>query len=806
MTMSAGRTQLAVLLCSTALFGLPLSNPVAAQTLQEAPSRRSAVVAFNIPAGPLGSALTLWADTAKLRLLAPSEVLRGLRTAGVSGSYAPEQALRQLLAGTPLSYRFANASTVSIVRSGAASAANAALPEDAIRLDTIDVQGQGLAATLQNDGLARDGYRVSTLSSVGPLGSMALKDTPYSISVIPRELLQNIQAQAPEDVLKINPTTRSATPQGSGWAPMISIRGFQTYDTAEDGLRRANSFATVLEDKERVEILSGLSGFLYGAASPAGMVNYVYKRPTFERLNSITIGTYGGAQKYVHGDFGGRIDEAGRMGYRLNVVRQSGNTSIDDQAIERGLISGAFDWQITDRLKLELNATYNRYRLEAPSAYWSYAAGVPRSPVPDASKNWSQPWIRDQFEKTRLAARVLYDITDNFKFRGGYSFEDYRRPTQDHTMNSVPAPGVYRQISIHSGPSRARYDAAQALFDASFDTGAIKHKVTFGYYMHADRNWTSDYSPNSGWLGPFSMAYPVRLPVPKVPANLMSSYYGGGSQNHNFVIGDQIDFTDQWSALVGLNYSRILSEDVDSTGLLTQPRYNEARVSPSASLLYKPLSWLTLYGTYVEGLEQGGIAPATALNYGTVMKPMVSKQKEVGVKAQVGGVLLTGALFEIEKAYELTNAANIYVQDGIQRHRGVEFTATGKVTEALTVIGGVTLLDTKIKGGAYDGLNPMNVAKVLAKLYAEYEVGAVPGLVLTGGVYHTGQQWANAVNRDRLPAYTTLDLGLRYTTEISGKPLTLRLNVNNVTDKSYFQNSYYLGAPRTIALSAQMKF
>jgi len=57
-----------------------------------------------------------------------------------------------------------------------------------------------------------------------------------------------------------------------------------------------------------------------------------------------------------------------------------------------------------------------------------------------------------------------------------------------------------------------------------------------------------------------------------------------------------------------------------------------------------------------------------------------------------------------------------------------------------------------------------------------------------------------------VPAYTTVDLGARYETKIYNKPLTLRLNVSNIEDKSYWMNSYYVGPPRTIAFSAQMKF
>lgn len=142
-----------------------------------------------------------------------------------------------------------------------------------------------LTTELQQEGKAADGYRAKTISSVGALGSMSLQDTPFSMSVVPLELMRNIQAQSPDDIYKLNASTRTTTPQITSWSPSVNIRGFDGYNTAEDGLRRPYNHAAVIEDKERVEILNGLSGLLFGAAQPGGMVNFVYKRPTVERLN-----------------------------------------------------------------------------------------------------------------------------------------------------------------------------------------------------------------------------------------------------------------------------------------------------------------------------------------------------------------------------------------------------------------------------------------------------------------------------------------------------------------------------------------
>ncbi len=754
-----------------------------------------------------------------MRFLAESGVLlsgspdlaRDRDSPGVRGSFTPGAALAALLAGTGLNavpdaqgrYVLRSAPVAAPAQSPNAAEAERLLPE--VRVTGKAEEVEDLSSALQADGRAVDGYRARIASSVGALGTMSLLDTPFSLSVVPRELIENVQAQSPDDIYKVNPSTRMLTSQGTGWTPVMAIRGFQTSDTAEDGLRRPYNHAAVVEDKERVEVLNGLSGFLYGASAPAGMINYVYKRPTQERLTNVTVGNYGGSQAYVHGDFGGRIDEAGTLGYRLNVVRQNGGTAVDDQKIDRTLVSAALDWQLSDRLLLELNAVYNNYRTTSPSAYWYFAGARPAAL--DASKNWSQPWIQDEFENTKLMAKLTYRLDEHVTLRGAWTRNDIDRPVQDHTMNSGTAT-TYTQLRQRAGQTKDTFDAAQALADIAFDTGSVSHKLTVGYYGYSAKSWATSYAPHTGYQGPYTYSGSNFVPEYVFPVNTTTPYYAGKTVNDNLVVGDQIRLNGQWSVLAGLNRSSISSESVTAAGVRTT--YDKSRVSPNLSVLYKLAPSVTTYVSYIEGLEKGSRTPTSGVrNPNTEMPPMVSRQKEIGVKADLEGMLLTAALFDIEKAYEYLDSTTTplptYTQNGRQRHQGFEFTATGKLTRYLTLLGGVTWLDPSVRGGTNDGKEPINVAKTLAKIYAEYAL-PVPGLSLTGGLYYTGKQWATALNTQQLPAYTTADIGLRYATRIASTPATLRLTVNNVTDRNYWLNSYYLGAPRSVALSAQFKF
>src|SRR5690606_8920571 len=121
---------------------------------------------------------------------------------------------------------------------------------------------------LQADGTAAQGYRALLASDVGPLGSRPLLETPYSISVLSKDLLENTQAKSIDDVLRLHPFVHNMWPVARGNPTSAVIRGFASTTSMLDNMRLQNTAFINVEGLERVEILSGLSGFLYGATDP----------------------------------------------------------------------------------------------------------------------------------------------------------------------------------------------------------------------------------------------------------------------------------------------------------------------------------------------------------------------------------------------------------------------------------------------------------------------------------------------------------------------------------------------------------
>ena len=291
--------------------------------------------------------------------------------------------------------------------------------------------------------------------------------------------------------------------------------------------------------------------------------------------------------------------------------------------------------------------------------------------------------------------------------------------------------------------------------------------------------------------------------------------------NISFTLGDDIQFTEQWSALIGINFTNVTfiegSEPSDGD-------FDHNFVTPTVSIIYQPVDSITTYASYIEGVEGGEMGDEihqglSVVNANVMLAPLISTQIEIGLKANVGDMLLTAAIFNIDKAlhqYQLIdNNQYKYTQDGSQVHKGLEVTTTGKLTDKLTLVGGFTLLDATIKDLAdnpqFEGNKPNGVSEKMIKFYAEYNIDSLPGLVINGGFSYNGSFYDSRYGDDnnktkKLPAYTLVNIGARYDLTVADKDVTLRLNVNNLTDEGYWINDAFLGTSRTVSLSASVAF
>ncbi|MFY4809728.1 TonB-dependent siderophore receptor [Aliarcobacter butzleri] len=751
--------------------------------------------AYTVKNMSLKQALEKISKESKLAYIVDESLISGKTAPNIENVQGLKNALNQVLSGSGL---------------------EATVEKDTIIIKKITGQGTVLETISVNEGYsngsAENGYVTKEISGVGLWDRRSLQDTPYQMSVISQDMLENT-ASGVDQIFKMNPVvqvTRSSTSSHSWNTPEINIRGFSASGNhILDGIPFSWVEGIMPEELERMEVLNGLSGFLYGVGYVGGSTNYVTKKPTLERLTNVTVGTTGNEAAYAHIDLGGKIDEKGKFTYRLNALKQDGETSIKNQNIGRELITGALDWRATDNLILSFDASHKKTRIDKLTASFSSNQSINNL---DPKQGYAPDWTYSDASQDRLGFKSLWQINDNVKLRTGYIHLDHEN---DMNMPYVydNYDGTYRLNYYRTWPHTSTTQGAYVYTDIDFDTFGVEHTLTIGGSGNRTKSKSIDGAYEWDIVGNYTLNELNNALEPIYRGSSDNKkYVSGRNEKTNLMIGDDIRFNDQWSALVGFNYAKTEEKNYSINGDRTGG-YDADEVTPSVSLILKPFEDLTTYVTYMESLENGlKVECANCNNNGSVLDPYVSKQYEAGAKYSVSeNLLLSSALFRIEKANrydkDLPSGMKEVTQDGLEIHEGLELTATGKVTDNLTIVGGGTIMNLEIdKAASNEGKKPADTASKMAKLYAEYDIFAVKGLTLTGGAYYTGESYRDAQNTDIIPSYTVYDGGLRYKTKLDKYPTTFIMNVTNLTDKKYWRSSTSFGEPRNLAFSMKMEF
>lgn len=695
-----------------------------------------------------------------------------------------------------------------VIAHGSVNAVAAENSSAVTELAEIKVTGQATT-----EGTAEQGYRVDSIN-LGPLGRGSFQDTPFSLNAISAELIKNTQAVNSTEALKYVPTVYSNT-GSSQITPYFTLRGFSastwSYNMAVDGMRSFDIYQP-MEDKERIEVMGGASSFLYGVTSPAGVVNYLIKRPTAMPLREVTLGRYD-RQTYGQIDVGGPLAFNPDLAYRFNLAYgDKGDTGIDHQTQERQVWSGALDWKINPATKLALDASWSKRELDYAQALFMTTAAIGIPAAPDATKNFGASYTGAVDATTRFGVGLESRLNDIFSVRARARHSDIER---EFILNRVvwQNSNLDYKWRLDSQQKFHTYVDQYALFlDADFATGPLVHKVTIGGSQDDfDKGYDGARSQT------FATVYPGNLyGSPAAPSYSVPSAGASVAQRTKYgtlMLIDQITLGEQWGMMLGATQGHVddkgYSKNV-TTGVVTTTAYEKDKTTPAISLSFKPVPALTTYISYVEALQQA--APSTSTgNAGTIFSPYVSKQKETGVKASLAGLSLNLAYFQIDQANQFIDpTTQITSQDGREIHKGWEFSLSGKASERLTLVGGFTALDARVdKATANVGKTPQGVPERMARLYAEYDLPAVPGLVLTGGASYTGKVPWDAANTLYVNSVTIWDAGLRYQTRAFEKEMTWRLGISNLGGKDYWTTRsgiLYLGSPRTLSLSASLAF
>lgn len=683
-----------------------------------------------------------------------------------------------------------------------------------------------VTGTRPGDATAESGGMVVPRINVGPLGPGDARDQPFSINSIPQALIQEQQAHTPDEALRNDPSVR-AFPTQLGFAQNYLIRGFSVgpvYGFYQDGLDLLGYTTPALETDERIDILKGAASVLYGFADPAGVVNFVTKKPLSASLTDVNLGFMS------RGTFNGELDASRRFGAneqfgaRVDLYGQDGDMAVRRSETQRSSELLSLDWR-GDGFKVWVTGQRFKTQRDGGNNVVFLAPIRTRYVIdaPDPRISYGQDFFFQNTEGKIFSGGV--DATFGhwtISAAAGHS-NDELRSLSSRSQPPVPTRlqpnGNYGVIPAGSGFDDDS-DAARASVTRSDAFGSVNNALTIAYsygehdirsYANATADvqlgFTNIYNPV-----PFAERFPAINPTTDQRIRLST-----------IIATDRLDLGPLVTLMAGgVRSSYDASVSSVATGAVTS-RQVQDEVTPLAAILLHPIPSITAYASYIEALTPGGTAPSTAVNANELLAPFKGKQYELGIKTEPQtGLSINAALFQIEQQISFLNDANVFTADGQQRNRGIEVTIAGRITPQLTLFGGATYIDPRVSNSRtiLTG-RAIGTAKERASLFLSWDVAAVPGLALQGGGYYVSRY----KQQENLPAAVaqgfaqevyvrsnvTFDFGPRYAREIGGVPLTFRLYGTNVFNKAYWlnpnnNNGLVPGSPRTVRFNVTASF
>lgn len=696
---------------------------------------------------------------------------------------------------------------------------------------------------------------------VGSFRGARQLDVPLTIAVVPKDLIEAQQGTTLLEALK-NTAGVSVSQISSLVYSNLAIRGIDVENRGNyrlDGaLPIVNLVGLPLENKERVEALKGASALYYGFTSPSGIVNLLMERPTRDQQIELKIfgnhfGQVGGAVDY------GNSWGAGLFGVRLNAVYSRIDAGIDFADGKRSLLSGSFDFKPTDTLTFTVDAE-RIYTKAGEVGIYRYATKplatvgtpYPQGILPSFQRNSLNfgpgDWGYTEGAETNGLVSARWKFHPSWELTASAGFSDFSRDRHFSYVDiGRPLGNNNYTLTVALSP-RDRYLNKNYRLELAgvIDLGIVKNNVLIGISENI-RDRDNPTAVNSTFTQ--NIVNPQQFAE---VAFALPNYGTNNSRNTRIddlgiYLFDRMSIGEWVDLLGGLRFSKY-RESIrfgDTTSFKDDP------ISYSLGAVVKPTKWLSAYGTYIEGLETTPAAPNTAANAGQQLPASNSKQYEAGLKFEPRkGVLIQGAYFKIDRDATYVNGANVYVKDGKQTYKGVELSATGEISDSLSVYATALFLDAKYTEGAPTVLSvnaagvPLynnggascttvvptanadnlrcqtttivgnrvdNAPKNTVSLAAEYRFQSfLPGLSVNGAIFHVGSRAINAANLVFVPSYTTFNLGMGYKTEFGGAETNFRLNWDNVGNKRFWATAgadfFAQGQPSVLKLSVTTGF
>jgi iron complex outermembrane recepter protein len=648
-----------------------------------------------------------------------------------------------------------------------------------------------------------------------------LSEQPISATVITSEDIKASGAQRLADLYKLDSSVSDAY-NAVGYIDYATVRGFvidNKFNYRRDGLPISSDTAIGLANKERIEILKGTSGIQAGTSAPGGLVNYVVKRPSLKPIRSLDLSADSNGQLGAALDVGGRFGEGNAQGFRLNVAtdrlssaapntrgsKQMLALALDSRMGKDGLLEGEFEWS-------------RQSQPNVPGLSVLGTAGLLPSADPKLNLNrqaWSQPTT---FEGLTGSLRYTQAINDQWQWSAHLGSQRLKTDDRIAFQFGCSAEGVFDRFcsngdvdiyDFRSEGERRKKQAAQFKIDGSLQTGSLRHALSLGMLQSSSRIETPDQVFAATPVGTLNLAAPTQ-PLPANPTTSPNTANTLRGKTTELFATDVIAWNDSFKTWLGLRHTRLKRSDA-----LSPPEYTQSFTLPWLAASYSAKGY-TVFASHGQGIESDIAPRLNTVNPGALLPARRSRQNEIGLKSTQGAVPWSATVFQITRPMTNLDACGLVgnfscqVQaDGQAKNTGLELAAQTRLG-LWQLDGSAALLRAQREQSsttAINGLKPTNVPSHILRLNAAYRIA--PSWLLGAHLSHEGRRAILPDNSLTLPAWTRVDASLKWDTQINGLKSSLQLNLNNVLDKRFFQESphqfghayLFPAQPRTLRLN-----
>jgi catecholate siderophore receptor len=653
-----------------------------------------------------------------------------------------------------------------------------------------------------------------------------LVNVPQAITVITRDFIADQSMQSIADAVRYVPGVQAA--QGEGNRDQLVLRGnATTSDLFIDGLRDDIQTYRDLYNTDRIEVLKGANGMIFGRGGAGGVVNRVTKKAGWDAVKDVSLSLGSFDHRRVTADFGQGLTE--EVAFRVNAVYEDSDSYRDGVELKRYGITPTLTIRPTDKTQIELSTEYFKDERIADRGVPALAGtgngllNIRPYRISDYDQFFGNAKLSPtETETTAFNATITHAFDNGVQVKNSTRLAYYDKFYQNVFANGSVTNAGQVQMAAYLDETKRENLINQTDVTYTAKLGSVEHKLLAGTEFNVQDTTNKRYTPTGSTTDNGNFAIVSASSGFAVPANFNNLVRNQKSDVTvtAFYLQDQIVFNPQWQAILGLRHDHV---DTDYTNLRTNTNLNvsDNLLAPRAGLIYKPTENSSLYANLSTSyVPRAGDQLISLTVTNAAFKPEKFINKEIGAKWDISADLaLTAAIFKLERenvqATDPSNPALQILLDG-QETTGLEIGLSGKVTDQWQVMGGFTLQDGEITKQQGSGAGAILAGSELAltptrtfSLWNKYQINDTWAVAL--GAVSRSEMYAlspTATASTILPGYT------RYDAAIFAKinpQWDAQVNIENLTNKDYAlyahnNNNITPGAPLNLRATLNYHF